>query len=201
MRFLPSVLIISILSLFLFGCSSTQFKNSNKSVSTPDASRITVISINTDGIRNLFGARPPPGNIWLDGQFMGDFTSEASTFSEEVTPGSHTLEICQKDVFGGKRRDCMGGKVTIAPNAHQYYQFTYNGYSFNFSSTRIERYQGQNSQTSNPSAPNAISSSTPTSTPSKGAPTAMDAAKKKCIELGFKVGTESFGNCVLKVAN
>lgn len=29
----------------------------------------------------------------------------------------------------------------------------------------------------------------------------FDQAKSKCIELGFKVGTESFGQCILKLAN
>jgi hypothetical protein len=28
----------------------------------------------------------------------------------------------------------------------------------------------------------------------------MEQAKGKCIELGFKAGTESFGQCVLKMA-
>ena len=32
------------------------------------------------------------------------------------------------------------------------------------------------------------------------APT-LDAAKRKCIELGFKSGTEGFGKCVLKLSN
>ena len=31
-------------------------------------------------------------------------------------------------------------------------------------------------------------------------PTSMDQAKVKCLDLGFKAGTESFGQCVLKVA-
>jgi hypothetical protein len=35
------------------------------------------------------------------------------------------------------------------------------------------------------------------SNPSK---VSMDDAKRKCLDLGFKVGTESFGQCVLKVA-
>ena len=30
--------------------------------------------------------------------------------------------------------------------------------------------------------------------------TSMDQAKTKCLELGFKTGTESFGQCVLKIA-
>lgn len=36
------------------------------------------------------------------------------------------------------------------------------------------------------------------SNPSK---VSMDDAKRKCLDLGFKVGTESFGQCVLKVSN
>ncbi len=36
----------------------------------------------------------------------------------------------------------------------------------------------------------------------KSSPSAitMDQAKAKCLDLGFKAGTESFGQCVLKVA-
>jgi len=29
----------------------------------------------------------------------------------------------------------------------------------------------------------------------------MDSAKKKCVDLGFKAGTEGFGKCVLKLSN
>jgi hypothetical protein len=29
----------------------------------------------------------------------------------------------------------------------------------------------------------------------------MEQAKSKCLDLGFKAGTESFGQCVLKVVN
>jgi hypothetical protein len=28
----------------------------------------------------------------------------------------------------------------------------------------------------------------------------MEDAKKKCINLGFKIGTESFGNCILRLS-
>lgn len=31
-------------------------------------------------------------------------------------------------------------------------------------------------------------------------PTSMEQAKAKCLDLGFKAGTESFGQCVLKVS-
>ena len=34
----------------------------------------------------------------------------------------------------------------------------------------------------------------------KATATSMEMAKSKCIDLGFKVGTESFGQCILKMA-
>jgi hypothetical protein len=33
-----------------------------------------------------------------------------------------------------------------------------------------------------------------------GKPSGLDQARAKCLELGFKTGTESFGQCVLKIA-
>ncbi|WP_216185611.1 hypothetical protein [Polynucleobacter sp. MWH-HuK1] len=36
--------------------------------------------------------------------------------------------------------------------------------------------------------------------PSPPATVGMDDAKKKCADLGFKSGTEAFGNCVLRLS-
>jgi hypothetical protein len=50
-----------------------------------------------------------------------------------------------------------------------------------------------------PPAPNLVEQTqprTPPANPSVG----MVEAKSKCIELGFKVGTEALGNCVLKLS-
>jgi hypothetical protein len=37
-------------------------------------------------------------------------------------------------------------------------------------------------------------------TPAQGTGLTIDAAAKKCEEIGFKSGTEAFGNCVLKLS-
>lgn len=42
-------------------------------------------------------------------------------------------------------------------------------------------------------------SPTVASSPSVSESTSMEKAKQKCIDLGFKIGTESFGECILKI--
>ena len=179
-------------AIFLVGCSSTQFRNQGSGINNPSASRISVIPINTSRVANAFGISTPPGNIWIDGQYAGDITKEMPNFSEEMMPGQHLLEVCQGDPIFGKRQQCLSLKINLAANTHIYYEYEFTGSSYKLTTTKTERYP--NSQTPNSSSP-VFNSSV------KGNQTGLEMAKKKCIELGFKVGTESFGNCVLKVAN
>lgn len=58
---------------------------------------------------------------------------------------------------------------------------------------RIENLDTDSSQASNNQASTAIA-------PSQTQTINLEDAKSKCIELGFKPATESFGNCVLKLA-
>lgn len=49
--------------------------------------------------------------------------------------------------------------------------------------------------------PKSIPSTTPQTPKAKSTSSSMESARQKCLDLGFKLGTESYGQCVLKIAN
>ncbi len=51
-----------------------------------------------------------------------------------------------------------------------------------------------------PTVTNFSGSTPPTTQQRSNSASDMEGAKKKCADLGFKTGTESFGNCVLKLS-
>jgi hypothetical protein len=183
--------------LSLYGCAATPFKKSIRQVSQDSASKITITSENKEWLSRLMNITVQ-GKVNLNGEYLGDFSSNEPVFSQEVNPGVNVIEICH-----GK---CVKISPDIQPNSHYFYGYIYESRgtavvwtlrelkkepypSKSSSGTPVELQSSNEQQKAKPAARQV------------GKSMGLDEAKKKCIELGFKVGTESFGNCVLKVAN
>ena len=190
--------IILLALLGLTGCiSPTPFNQGTSVANNPDNSRLTINSVSVPNLGNMFKGGPAPGSVYIDGVYKGDFSSQQPVFSEELAPGGHTLEICQPTIYNKKDR-CGIVKFNISPQTHIFYEYFYNGYSYNLYSTKQERYGASTQSVPPPPSLNAPQNSK-SDLNQKGL-SSLEDARKKCIELGLKPGTESFGNCVMKIA-
>lgn len=113
-------------------------------------------------------------------------------------------EVWQAEVTGTLKVDMK--------NKHTYLKTIYAGdkevvllnldtVSENYDSQKAEFFRIANSVSGLVAKPKALQSTTSQGSKIKATPSNMDTAKQKCIELGFRAGTDSFGQCILKIAN
>jgi hypothetical protein len=210
MKAYVSLVLIS-LSLALAGCS-TPFKQTSSSarINQSTASRVTVQSVSTSSFKKILGNDYSPAEVSINGELMGEFSRNETSFSYEVNPGSIRMDFC----LSGYMPPCLVYNANIEPNKHYYFEYELEGrYMVIASGIQRKVRLAKVIPYGNPliQSPAQIPPQTPVDKNSQVKPPSqnsgssnqagLEAAKKKCIDLGFKVGTESFGNCVLKVAN
>lgn len=191
--------------MILSGCS-TPFKKTTASsnVNPVTASRVTVQSISNSSMGKLIGNDYSPAAVSINGEFIGEFSRNETSFSYEVNPGPLSMDFCLE----GFMPRCLVHKVTIDPNKHYFYEYdlkgTYvvigSGINRQVKLTKVAAY-------GNPQPPiNSAVSQQPQQPiqklpPSNQGAAGLESARKKCIDLGFKIGTDSFGQCILRLSN
>jgi len=208
MKAYVSLVLIS-LSLALAGCS-TPFKQTSSSarINQSTASRVTVQSTTTSSLKKAVGNDYSPAEVSINGELMGEFSRSETSFTYEVNPGAIRMDFC----LSGFMPPCLVYNVNIEPNKHYFLEYSFDS-QFLVLGSSIQRKinvikivpYGNAPIQAPPQTPvdknSQVKPPSPNSGNSNQAGAGLEAAKKKCIDLGFKVGTESFGNCVLKVAN
>jgi hypothetical protein len=188
----PFNTILLSLALILSGCAYTQqtqpFKQSNeakKIAAQTNVSKITIFASNKSSMRKMLALDFAPGAISLNGENLGEFSKNEQIFSHELSPGSNDITV-----------GALKLKLNTEPNTHYFYEYGFGLSHWGVASTMdyslklIEKkpYKDVTAVKINEKQ-----------SPSKS--NDFEGAKKICIDLGFKPGTESFGNCVLRVAN
>ena len=192
MKLLNSILITVV--LILSGCAYTQqtqpLKQSNeakKIASQANISKITIFASNKSSMRKMLALDFAPGAISLNGEKLGEFSKHEQIFSHELLPGENNISV-----------GILNLKLNTEPNTHYFYSYEFgvthwgvastNDYSLKFLEKRPYK--------------EITKSQTDQKTSEKIQVNKSDQfveAKKLCAELGFKPGTENYGNCVLKV--
>jgi hypothetical protein len=147
----------------------------------------------------------PDLNDWAKMMMDMQLTSLTEGKVSQITKlNINGAEVWQAEVTGILKVDMK--------NKHTYLKTIYAGdkevvllnldtVSENYESQKAEFLKIANSVSGLVARPKALESTASESPKAKTTPAAnMGDAKQKCIELGFKVGTESFGQCVLKLA-
>jgi hypothetical protein len=197
---LTRILLIAGLAL-LTGCSTISGSGSSQSIS--------VQTMNSDGSQ-LDGARC-------------DMTNDEGTWFV-VTPGSTMVHRSNKDLQVVCRKTgvdigsasvvsrtkgnmwanaILGGGVGAIVDHNNGTAYDYPGLITIYMgrpNQKIDENSSQGSYTSNTTTVPGATQSQPQSLPESKNTLNLDDAQKKCEELGFKKGTEYFGNCVLKIA-
>jgi hypothetical protein len=205
---IKNIFIAILVSMVVVGCASNQpFKQSvnTPTISNhPGVSRLTITAVNNVSMRKTFGNDFAIGTLKLNDELMGNFNREHQVFSHEIMPGRNVIEITIDGMIGAPLKVALDAE----PNKHYFYRYDLNmnyvviGYGFNLKLTPIEVRPYKNSQVpeinikSEPITPK-ISDQNQNRDSNINS---LENAKKKCIELGLKPGTESFGNCVMKIA-
>lgn len=190
---------IALSLVALTGCSTISGSGSNQSIS--------VQTYASDG-SNLDGAKC-------------DMTNDEGTWFV-VTPGSTMVHRSNKDLQVICRKpgaDVGTASVVSRTKGNMYANIILgggigavvdhnNGAAYEYPGL-IKVFMGRSNQkideTSSQASFEANSTTIPTvvqtsTSPSNASSLNFESAEKKCVELGFKKGTENFGNCVLKIA-
>lgn len=195
-----------LLSLVILSGCATPFKKPTSSINVnpATASKVTVLSVSNSSLRRSIGKDFSESKVSINGEFIGDFSQSEKFFSYEVNPGPLSMDFCLE----GYIPRCLSHKIQVDPNKHYFFEYELVG-------TYLVIGAGANRQIrlkqvaayGNPQTPinpavsqqpqQPIQKQTP---PNQGA-TGLESAKKKCIDLGFKIGTESFGQCILRLSN
>lgn len=189
---LISVYLVAL--LLMAGCAHTehippltQSKSAKELSQDPNVSKITIFAMNKSSMRKMLGLDFAPGAISINGESLGGFSKNEQTFSHELSPGENTISV-----------GILNLKLKTEPNTHYFYSYEFgvthwgvastNDYSLKFLEKKPYREvtKSQNEK--------KVLEKTQSNKIDQFAE-----AKKTCAELGFKPGTESFGNCVLKV--
>lgn len=198
-----------VTSLVVIGCANNQpFKqslNSSTIANHPGVSRITINAVNNIALRKTFGNDFAIGSLRLNNESMGDFSREHQVFSHEIMPGKNTIEIKAEGFIGPP----LKLELEAEPNKHYFYRYDLSSYyivigsGVNLKLTPIEVRPYKNSQAPDidlkkvgPITPKLIDETQKRDSNINS----LENAKRKCIELGLKPGTESFGNCIMKIA-
>jgi len=192
-------LLIAIVLIALTGCSTISGSGSNQSIS--------VQTVASDG-SNLEGAKC-------------DMTNDEGTWFV-VTPGSAMVHRSNKDLQVICRKagaDVGTASVISRTKGNMYANIILgggigavvdhnNGAAYEYPGL-IKIFMGRSNQKIDETSAQASFEANSTTLPTVVQTTVnsatsntlnLDAAEKKCVELGFKKGTENFGNCVLKIA-
>jgi hypothetical protein len=150
-----------------------------------------------------------PGKIYIDSVFYGGFSANQRDFSAEVLPGTRLIVICPAHEY-----KCINAQVNVLPNKNYRYRYTqikeyrviWLNYVWQLIPLDVQDYfpvsQTNNSSTlsTTPQLNNVTpAASSNNSNPSKNIEDQMNSAKIRCESLGFKAGTQSFGECILRL--
>lgn len=209
-----SILVI-VAASFLGGCASTTPMREFMHLGTSNASKISITSEYEANILNKNAVLP--GKIYVNSVYYGDFSKNQRDFSLEVLPGTYLVVICP-----GTPK-CINAQINILPNKNYKFKYTQEkqyrvimlNYVWKLIPTGVEDYfpnkniatpSGVNNKTlpadSKPQSNNILTNpqvkpigKTMTDVDSK-----MEVSKTRCLALGFKVGTQSFGECILRLS-
>jgi hypothetical protein len=199
-----------MLGIVLVGCANNQpFKQSvtAQSISSlPGVSRITITGVNNNEMRKRMGNDFAIGSLKLNNEFLGNFTRESQVFSHEIRPGNNTIEVYMDGMIGKP----VSINLIAEPNTHYFYRYDWDttylvlGVNYSLKLTPVDMKPYKNSQIveslDNKNSNNSQKTKQPRAENNSNDVDKLEAAKKRCIELGFKPGTESFGGCVLRIA-
>lgn len=190
MRLLNTVFLTVVVALS--GCAYTQqtqpLKQSNeakKIASQANVSKITIFASNKSSMRKMLALDFAPGAISLNGENLGEFSKNEQVFSHELSPGQNDISI-----------ENLKLRLNTEPNTHYFYEYGFGLSHWGVASTMdyslklIEK---------KPYKDTAVVKTNEKQSPSRS--NDFEGAKKICVDLGFKPGSESYGNCVLRVAN
>lgn len=203
------LLVISLVFI-LVGCANNQpFKQSANAQAIarhPSVSKITITGVNNNEMRKKMGNDFAVGSLKLNNEFLGNFTRESQVFSHEITPGNNKIEVYMDGMMGNPSVI----NLVAEPNTHYFYRYDWDttflgfGVTYSLKLTPVATQPYKNSQ------PLEVLDNKNSNIPQKSKQAQqennssdvvkLESAKKRCIELGFKQGTESFGNCVLRIA-
>lgn len=206
-----------ILLFGITGCSTPVPFREVADTGNPSASRITINSINE---ANLFDKTSVlPGKVYINGVFYGEFSNSQRNFSIETLQGAKLIVVCPE-----ADNKCINMQVDILPNKHYKYKYTLAmgyyvvmaNYRWSLVPVSVDDYYPANSPTSlvRPmiSIPSPALAPTLDSGPKKNSEAQqvrqndsdtekkLEVAKGKCLTLGFQLNTQSFGECVMKLA-
>jgi hypothetical protein len=198
-------LILVGVTIVIGGCASNNhlgqkehqiFSAPNYDKQVADSARVTIMS----SLSSVISSRDwADGNVYINGIYQGSFGEHGKTFTRELNPGNYLVEVCQYLLFkgDGSKSNCVSSNINAEKNQH--YQFKFNlsgglgGGLWRLSAPTVANYPNKKEELK-PSMPQAKSSNPAIQN------VEMEDAKKKCINLGFKIGTESFGNCILRLS-
>jgi hypothetical protein len=188
----------------LSGCS-TPFKGATSTNINPStASRVTVQSTTTSSLKKSIGNDYSMASVSINGEFVGEFSRSEKSFSYEMNPGPISMDFC----LDGYTPRCLNYRVTVEPNKHYFLEYSFDSQFIGVGSSiqrkvnvnKIVPYGNVQTQIAVEKNPQLLQSNQKSAIPNQVG-VGLETAKKKCIELGFKSGTESFGQCILKLSN
>ena len=211
------ILITFIPVLFLSGCSTPVPIRELTSTGNPNASKISITSINES---NWFdNTSVLPGKIYIDGVSYGEFSKNQKEFSAEVLPGTRLIVVCPEN-----DAKCINSQLNVLPNKNYRYKYTFEQtylvvtlkYTWKLIPLGVEDYKplAKDTATPAPSTNSKLKSENNAqkderlnakdtnlnSTVDTDIELKMKDGKERCIALGFQVGTQSFGECILKIS-
>lgn len=181
--------------LLVTGCAHTeqtpplsQSKSAKEISKNSNVSKITIFAMNKSSMRKMLGLDFAPGAISINGEPLGSFSKNEQTFSHELMPGENNIAV-----------GILNLKLNTEPNTHYFYSYEFgvthwgvastNDYALKFLEKKpykeITKSQADQKILDKPQVHRSDQ---------------FAEAKKICGELGFKPGTEGFGNCVLKLS-
>lgn len=217
MKYLNKYRFFSVLvTLFLFGCATVTPIRDFVSTGNPSASKISISSINATSIFNRNAVLP--GKIYINSIFYGEFSDNQREFSAEVLAGTNLVVICPQH-----QQQCINAQINVLPNKHYKYRYTlaqeyrvlWLNYIWKLIPIGVEDYF-PNSNITTPTRVNnkalPVDSNTqirnlsnspqiqPVDKTATDVESKMEAGKARCSALGFQVGTQSFGECILRLS-
>jgi hypothetical protein len=210
---LPAIVVVGLLA----GCASAPTPlRELVSTGNPNASRISITSINE---ANIFDRNSVlPGKIYIDSIFYGEFSKNQREFAAEVLPGTRVVVVCPEN-----DNKCINMQINVVPNKNYRYKYTLSSdymvvmarLTWKLIPLGVEDYRplGSNSIPV-PIQNRLIPADTkaggqddlknlqakPNHQIDTGAEVKMEAASTRCSALGFQSGTQSFGECVLRLS-
>jgi hypothetical protein len=198
------------LAFLVAGCAAPTPFRELVSTGNPNASRI---SINSTRSTIYHSETFLPGKVYIDGVFYGEFSSSQKEFTAELLPGPKLIVVCPES-----DRKCVNLQLNVQPNKHYRYRYTVETQYLVIAANLIwrliplsvENYQPAIAsggarveaignqvllpQTSQGSTPPTVNGSADAEMEKK-----MMVGRERCVALGFQSGTQSFGECILRL--